>query len=121
MTHSFEKNTVYTQSDDTGRTALARFKDPVLKLVELPGALCVVTEPDIRAVRATNLFAMDLLGRLLWSASPSFAASDKNVFVDARPIADAPDQLAAWDWDGNHYVFSVPTGEELSHPQPPGG
>lgn len=118
MTYSFEKNTVYTQSGDTARTALARFKDPVLKLVELPGALCVVTEPDLRAVRAENLFMLDLQGRPLWSASANFDDSDKNIFVDAKTLPDAHEQLAAWDWDGNRYVFSILTGQELSKAAP---
>jgi hypothetical protein len=113
MTYSFEKSTVYTQSDDAARTALARFKDPVLKLVELPGALCVITEPDLRAVRAENLFMLDLQGRPLWSAAADFDDSDKNIFVDAKMAADAPEQLAAWDWDGKRYVFSIITGQEL--------
>jgi hypothetical protein len=118
MTYSFEKSTVYSQSGDTARTALARFRDPVLKLVELPGALCVITEPDLRAVRAENLFVLDLHGRPLWSAAADFDDSDKNIFVDARPLPDAQGQLAAWDWDGKRYVFSILTGQALGSADP---
>lgn len=114
MTYSFEKNTVYHQADGAAKTALASFKDPVLKLVVLPGKLCVVTEPDARAVRAVNLFMLDLQGQPVWSAAASFAAGDKNVFVDARVDPAAPEQLQAWDWDGNRYLFSAATGDQLS-------
>jgi outer membrane protein assembly factor BamB len=114
MTYSFEKNTVFQLDQAGNKTPIASLNHPVLKIIEVAEGICVLTEPSPKATRVANLFLLDADGATLWTVAASFAAGDKNVFVDAKPHAEHPGQLIAWDWDGNRYSLAASSGKELA-------
>lgn len=114
MNFQIRGSQVFRRRPDGAYELLSTFNAPVVKVIDCGAGLCALTEPAANLTRIANLFFIKLSGEPIWSASATFKASDKNVFVDAKFDEKNPDQIAVWDWDGNRYVFAISSGQELS-------
>jgi hypothetical protein len=112
--YTFDKNTVFTNTAGGAKTSIAHFNDPVQKIAGVSQIFFVLTEPDSQAKKATNLFAFDGDGKEIWACAASFAAGDKNIFVNMQFDENNPAQLIVWDWDRNQYILDTKSGRELS-------